>query len=95
MQVVNEMNSIMPTTADKLRQLPGVGPYTAAAIASIAFQEPVGLVDGNVVRVMTRYNNKYGVKGCQHFFLNLFLYTSVYQMITSSLTFFLIIDYVL
>jgi len=56
------MNGIMPTTADKLRQLPGVGPYTAAAIASIAFQEPVGLVDGNVVRVMTRYNNKYGVK---------------------------------
>ena len=48
------MNGIMPNTAEKLRQLPGVGPYTAAAIASIAFQEPVGLVDGNVVRVMTR-----------------------------------------
>ena len=45
------MNGIISTTAEKLRQLPGVGPYTAAAIPSIAFIEAVGLVDGNVVRV--------------------------------------------
>ncbi len=32
----------------------GVGPYTASAIASIVFKEPVGLVDGNVIRVLTR-----------------------------------------
>ncbi len=37
-----------------MKSLPGVGRYTAAAIASIAFNEPVGLVDGNVVRVLSR-----------------------------------------
>lgn len=45
----------MPQTAEQLqKRLPGVGPYTAAAIGSIAFNEPVGLVDGNVIRVFTR-----------------------------------------
>lgn len=54
-QVVNEMNGNMPETAEQLqKKLPGVGPYTAAAIGSIAFNEPVGLVDGNVIRVFTR-----------------------------------------
>lgn len=49
------MNGNMPKNAELLqRELPGVGPYTAAAIASIAYNEPVGLVDGNVVRVITR-----------------------------------------
>lgn len=49
------MNGNMPQSAVQLeKQLPGVGPYTAAAIASIAFNEPVGLVDGNVIRVLTR-----------------------------------------
>ena len=43
-----------PQTADELRTLPGVGPYTAAAIASIAFGEPVPSVDGNVLRVCSR-----------------------------------------
>jgi A/G-specific adenine glycosylase len=37
-----------------LLKLPGIGPYTAAAIASIAFNERVGVVDGNVIRVLTR-----------------------------------------
>lgn len=44
-----------PTTATDLRTLPGVGPYTAAAVASICFQEPVAAVDGNVQRVVTRF----------------------------------------
>lgn len=44
----------MPTTAEELRTLPGVGPYTAAAVASIAFGEPVACVDGNIRRVMAR-----------------------------------------
>ena len=43
-----------PRTAEELRTLPGVGPYTAAAIASIAFGEAVPAVDGNVLRVCSR-----------------------------------------
>ena len=43
-----------PRTADELRQFPGVGPYTAAAIASIAFGEPIPSVDGNLLRVCSR-----------------------------------------
>ncbi len=44
-----------PRTAAGLRELHGVGPYTAAAIASICFGEPVAAVDGNVQRVVTRF----------------------------------------
>lgn len=44
----------MPTTAQGLRELPGIGAYTAGAIASIAFGERVPAVDGNVVRVLAR-----------------------------------------
>ena len=44
----------LPETADELRELPGVGAYTAAAIASIAHGEPVAVVDGNVERVIFR-----------------------------------------
>jgi len=43
-----------PRTAAEWREFKGVGPYTAAAIASIAFDEPVAVVDGNVVRVLAR-----------------------------------------
>jgi A/G-specific adenine glycosylase len=43
-----------PRTAADWREFKGVGPYTAAAIASIAFDEPVAVVDGNVVRVLAR-----------------------------------------
>jgi len=44
----------LPKTAAELQELPGVGPYTAAAVASIAFGEPVAAVDGNVRRVLSR-----------------------------------------
>jgi len=44
----------MPKNRDEWRAVPGVGDYTAAAIASIAFGEPVALVDGNVERVFSR-----------------------------------------
>lgn len=44
-----------PITYKAIRQLKGVGDYTAAAIASIAFGEPVAVVDGNVYRVLSRY----------------------------------------
>jgi len=43
-----------PRTAKALSSVPGVGPYTAAAVASIAFNESVAAVDGNVIRVATR-----------------------------------------
>lgn len=44
----------LPASSAELRKLPGIGPYTAAAIASIAFGEPVAVVDGNVERVLCR-----------------------------------------
>jgi A/G-specific adenine glycosylase len=44
----------LPRAAAALAELPGIGPYTAAAIASIAFGEPVPVLDGNVERVLAR-----------------------------------------
>lgn len=44
----------MPRTAAALERLPGIGRYTAAAVASIAYGEPVAAVDGNVARVLAR-----------------------------------------
>ena len=46
-----------PGTYDEIRKLPGVGPYTAAAVASIAFGLPHVVVDGNVLRVVSRISN--------------------------------------
>lgn len=48
-----------PQTAAELIELPGFGPYTSRAVASIAFQEKVGVLDGNVIRVLSR---KHGLK---------------------------------
>ncbi len=53
-QIVDEHAGALPDTADGLRTLKGVGPYTAGAIASIAFDAPAPIVDGNVVRVLAR-----------------------------------------
>lgn len=53
--VTAEYEGRIPGTAAELSRLPGVGVYTAAAVASIAFGEPVAAVDGNVERVLTRY----------------------------------------
>jgi A/G-specific adenine glycosylase len=47
-----------PASSTELRALPGVGRYTAAAVASIAFGEPVAVVDGNVERVLQRWLGK-------------------------------------
>jgi len=52
--VVRELEGKLPRTATELKTLPGVGAYTAAAIASIAFGESVAVVDGNVERVLLR-----------------------------------------
>jgi A/G-specific adenine glycosylase len=53
--VMAEYQGRIPGTAAELNRLPGVGTYTAAAVASIAFGERVAAVDGNVERVLTRY----------------------------------------
>ena len=52
--LVEEHGGTLPRTARELRTLPGIGAYTSAAIASIAFGEPVAVVDGNVERVLLR-----------------------------------------
>jgi A/G-specific adenine glycosylase len=53
-EVVHKNESRLPQNFDALLELPGIGRYTAAAIASIAFSEPVAVVDGNVERVLRR-----------------------------------------
>lgn len=45
----------IPSDYEELVKLPGIGPYTAAAVASIAFQRPIPVVDGNVNRVASRF----------------------------------------
>ena len=52
--VAHEMNSIFPKDAAGLRKLPGIGPYAAHAIASIAYNVPVPALDGNQARVLSR-----------------------------------------
>lgn len=52
--ILRDHNGVFPDTAEALQRLPGIGPYTAAAIASIAFDRPETVVDGNVERVIAR-----------------------------------------
>lgn len=52
--VANELGGKFPDTEAALRKLPGIGPYTSAAIAAIAFGRPVMPVDGNIERVVSR-----------------------------------------
>lgn len=52
--VSNQYNGVFPGSFDELRTLPGIGDYTAAAIASFCFQERVAVLDGNVFRVLSR-----------------------------------------
>jgi A/G-specific adenine glycosylase len=47
-----------PRTQKELEELPGFGPYTSRSVASLAFEEPVGVVDGNVIRVLSRVNGE-------------------------------------
>lgn len=52
--VVEEEGGRLPESVEQLRELPGIGPYTAGAIASIAFDRPAAVLDGNVIRVLSR-----------------------------------------
>jgi A/G-specific adenine glycosylase len=56
--VVRELDGVIPRELEGLRKLPGVGRYTAAAIASIAHGEPAAVVDGNVERVLSRMDGQ-------------------------------------
>lgn len=71
-EVVKKFNGKFPTGFKELRKLPGIGDYTAAAIASFAFQEPVAVVDGNVYRVLSRifgiHHDVDSGKGKRYFF---------------------------
>ena len=53
--IANELDGVFPNSYAGLIQLKGIGEYTAAAIASFAYNEPVPVVDGNVFRVVSRY----------------------------------------
>ncbi len=57
--VANHHNGHVPTTATELLKLPGVGRYTAGAVASVAYNTPEPIVDGNVARVYARF---YGLR---------------------------------
>ena len=54
--IVGEYGGELPADVQRLRALPGIGDYTAGAIASIAFGIPAAAVDGNVERVLCRYD---------------------------------------
>jgi A/G-specific adenine glycosylase len=56
--IVREFGGKFPENSAAWRELPGIGRYTAAAIASIAFDEPVAVVDGNVERVLQRFSGR-------------------------------------
>jgi len=53
-EIVEKHNGIFPQSAAGLKKLKGIGDYTAAAIASICFDEPTAVLDGNVARVISR-----------------------------------------
>ena len=55
--IVEEFDGVVPSSVDALLKLPGVGKYTAGAIASIAFNKPAPIVDGNVHRVLCRVHD--------------------------------------
>ena len=54
--IVEDFDGKLPESYDEIIKLKGIGPYTAAAITSIAFGKPNAVVDGNVIRVITRYS---------------------------------------
>jgi len=58
-EIVSKYRGVFPKDYKSLLQLKGIGQYTAAAIASFAYNEPVAVLDGNVFRVLSRY---YGIK---------------------------------
>lgn len=58
-EVVDKFGGELPSTWDEITSLKGIGPYTASALLSIAFQKQYAVVDGNVIRVLSRF---YGIQ---------------------------------
>jgi len=56
--ITSELGGVLPSNSAELRTLPGIGEYTSAAIASIAFGESIAVVDGNVERVLLRLTGR-------------------------------------
>lgn len=56
--IANKFHGKFPQTATELIELPGFGPYTSRAVSSLAFNEQVGVLDGNVIRILCR---RYGL----------------------------------
>lgn len=56
-QIVEHHNGILPSDLEALRALPGIGPYTAAAVISFAFNKHAPALDANVLRVIARLHN--------------------------------------
>lgn len=62
----DEHGGVFPRSEAALQRLPGIGPYTAAAIAAIAFDQPAAVMDGNVERVMARiFSVRAPLPGCK------------------------------
>jgi len=57
--IAHELKGYFPRSVEEILKVPGIGPYTAGAVLSIAFNKKVPLVDGNVMRVFARY---YGIR---------------------------------
>ena len=57
--VADDLSGVFPDTYEGLIALPGIGPYTAAAISTIAFDRPETVLDGNVERVMARLHDEH------------------------------------
>jgi A/G-specific adenine glycosylase len=53
--ICESFNGIIPNDYTEIQKIPGIGPYTGAAIVSIAYEIPVSVVDGNVLRVFSRF----------------------------------------
>jgi A/G-specific adenine glycosylase len=54
-KIASDYKGKFPATYDEIKALPGIGPYTAAAVSSFAFNAPHAVVDGNVQRILARY----------------------------------------
>jgi len=71
--IVDQLQGKFPQTHTELIKLKGIGPYTARAISSFAFDEPVGVLDGNVLRVVSRLTGDFSP-------VNLSTYRKTYQV---------------
>ena len=54
-KIVEDHNGAFPTTPEELEKLPGIGPYTAGAVSSFAFQQDAAILDTNAARVLSRF----------------------------------------